>query len=264
MTMPEPDGLQALRLEAVDEHRVWIVLDRPQVLNAMSVAMRHELLAVLDHLATTSYRVVLLRGEGRNFSAGADLKEFPQEVDVRDPAQVRASVDGWHEAIRRLRDLPQASVAAVHGPTYGGGANLALAADVVLAAESTRLVQSYVDIGASVDLGGSWLLPRLAGAAIGRRLLLTGEPVDGRLAAQLGLVSEVVPDDRLLDRALELADILAAKDPSVLRMIRRTIHRGAATDLDTHLDVEAEGVAELLAGDAFRAATDRFADGTSP
>lgn len=258
------DGLETLRCEAVDERRVWIILDRPRVLNAMSVVMRHELLAVLDHLATTAYRVVLLRGEGRNFSAGADLKDFPQQVDVRDPSQVRASVDGWHEVIRRLRNLPQSSVAAVHGPTYGGGANLALAADIVVAADSTRLVQSYVDIGASVDLGGTWLLPRLAGAAMGRRLLLTGEPVDGARAAQLGLVSEVVSDDRLLERALELADILASKDPSVLRMIRRTIHRGAAAELDAHLDVEAEGVAELLAGDAFKATTDRFADDDTP
>jgi len=262
MTATRTPSFETLRLEPVDDDLCWLVLDRPTVLNAMSVAMRREMLDALEHLAAGTWRVVLLRGEGRAFCSGADLKDFPQQVDVSDTTQVRAAVDGWHEVIRRLRDLPQASIAAIHGAVYGGGANLALAADIVIAGISTQMVQSYVDIGASVDLGGSWLLPRLAGLAQGRRLLLTGEPVDGARAVELGLVSEVVADDDLLTHAEEVGRVLATKDPTVLRMIRSTIDGGLHSSLIAHLDVEADGVAALLGGNAFRDATARFSDGS--
>ena len=253
--------LETVRLEPLDEQLCWLVLDRPRVLNAMSVQMRTEMPVALAHVAAGPWRVLLLRGEGRSFSAGADLRDFPEQVDLTDLAAVRRAVEGWHGVVRALRALPQATVAAVHGPVYGGGANLALAADVVLAGSSLAMAQSYVDIGASVDLGGSWLLPRLAGLAWGRRLLLTGEVIDAAHALALGLVTEVVADDDLVDRAESLGRLLARKDPEVLRTIRRTIDHGLASSLDAHLDHEADEVARLVGRAAFASGTSRFGDG---
>lgn len=247
-----------LRLEALDDDLCWLVLNRPHKLNAMSSAMREEFPGALDEVAAGPWKVLLLRGEGRAFSAGADLGDFMRTVDVAEVDQVRAAVDQWHQVILAMRRLPQATIAGVHGPTYGGGANLALAADIVVAGSSLRMVQSYVDIGASVDIGGSWLLPRLVGRARGRRLLLTGEEVDATRAEQIGLVSEVVPDRDLPDRLVELGRTLAAKDPGVLRAIRTLLDASDDASLAEQLDREATTVAAIVGGDAFRGATGRF------
>lgn len=259
--MPTLPAFETIRLEPVDEELCWLVLDRPRVLNAMSVQMRHEMPEALDAVADGPWRVLMLRGEGRGFSSGADLRDFLVQVDVTHLAEVRAAIEGWHVVTRAMRALPQATVAGIHGPVYGGGANLALAADIVLAGSpSTRMVQSYVNIGASVDLGGTWFLPRFAGLARGRRLLMTGEPLSAEDAVQYGLVSEAVPDEDLLDRVEALGRVLAAKDPDVLRTIRRTIDRGTSADLDTHLDEEADAVAEMVGRSAFATGTRRFAE----
>lgn len=259
MADPAP-SFDTVRLEPVDEELCWLVLDRPHVLNAMSVRMRMEMPDALAWVAQGPWRVLLLRGEGRGFSSGADLRDFLQQVDVTDRVQVRSAIEGWHTVVRAMRSLPQATVAGIHGPVYGGGANLALAADIVLAGSpSTRMVQSYVDIGASVDLGGSWLLPRLAGLARGRRLLMTGEALTAEDTVAFGLVSEAVPDEELLARVEELGRVLAAKDPAVLRTIRHTIDRGLVAGLDEHLDDEADAVAEMVGRSAFTTGTRRFA-----
>lgn len=256
---PLPDDFETLRIQPVDDQLCWLVLDRERVLNAMSVQMRQEMPRALAAVAAGPWRVLLVRGEGRAFCSGADLRDFLARVDVTDLAVVRAAVEGWHVVVRALRDLPQATVAAIHGPVYGGGANLALATDVVIAARSLRMVQSYVDIGASVDLGGSWFLPRMAGLARGKRLLMTGEPLTADDALAFGLVSEVVDDDALVSRAEELGRVLAAKDPDVLRTIRHTVNAGLAASLDDHLDVEADAVAALVGRSAFADGTSRFA-----
>lgn len=254
-----PDDLNTLRVEPLDDDLCWIVLDRPQVLNAMSVDMAIELPRALAAVADGPWRVVLLRGEGRAFSSGADLRDFLVQVDVADVHDVRGAIQRWQDVVRAFRDLPQASIAAIHGPVYGGGANLALAADVVIAGRSLRMVQSYVDIGASVDLGGSWYLPRMAGLARGKRLLMTGEALTADDALTCGLVSEVVDDDSLVEHAQAVGRVLAAKDPDVLRSIRTVVDRGLGVPLDEHLDVEADAVAALLGRTAFRDATARFA-----
>ncbi len=254
----DPSQFSTLRLEPLDDDLCWLVLDRPHRLNAMSSAMREEFPAALEVVADGPWKVLLLRGEGRAFSSGADLGDFMATVDVADVVAVRAAVDQWHRAILALRALPQATVAGVHGPTYGGGANLALAADVVVAGSSLRMVQSYVDIGASVDIGGSWLLPRLAGRAWGRRLLLTGEPVDADRAVELGLVTEVVPDDDLPGHLVALGRVLAAKEPGVLRAIRGLLDAGDDASLAEQLDREADTVAAIVDGAAVRAATARY------
>lgn len=248
-----------VRLEP-DGDLVWVVLDRPEVLNAMSGQVRDELATALTAVADGDWRCLVLRGEGRGFSAGADLGAYLDEVDVADPDEPRAFIDAWNDVIRRLRRLPIPSVAAVHGVAYGGGLNLALACDVVVVARSARLCQSYVRIGANVDLGGSWTLPRLVGLARARHLLLTGAVVGAEEALAMGMVAEVVEDQALLGAARDLARTIAAADPDAVRATRRLVDLGLDRGLDEALDAEAEAIARAVAGDAFQTSVAPFRD----
>jgi 2-(1,2-epoxy-1,2-dihydrophenyl)acetyl-CoA isomerase len=251
--LPDLPVFQDIRVEP-DAEVVTIVLDRPEVLNAMSGRLREELAQALDLVAAGPWQAMILRGAGRAFSAGADLGSYLDEVDVSDPASTGAYIDAWSDIILGLRELPVPSVAAVHGVAYGGGLNLALACDVVVAARSARLVQSYVDIGANVDLGGSWILPRLVGVAQARRLLMLGDQIDGDEAHAIGLVAYVVDEDELESTALEVARRLAEKDSDSLLATRRLVDANLDVDLATALRREGEGIVARVASPAFQAA----------
>jgi 2-(1,2-epoxy-1,2-dihydrophenyl)acetyl-CoA isomerase len=238
---------------------VSVVLDRPAVLNALSAEMLGELLGVLPEIETSGARALVLSGEGRAFCSGADLTSLSDDVDLTDPGDVRRHMGRWSELILGIRKLPLPSVAAVAGPAYGGGCNLAAACDIVIAAESARFCQSYIDRGVTTDLGGSFLLARLIGWGRARRMLLTGEVVDGVTAAAIGLASEVVPDDQLADRADEMAATLAAKDPQVMEKMRRLLDEGTGGSLDEALDREGDEVAALLAELKFQNGLEAFA-----
>jgi enoyl-CoA hydratase/carnithine racemase len=251
--LPDRDAFETIRFEP-DGEVVTIVLDRPQVLNAMSGRLRDELAAALEIIATGPWRSLVLRGDGRAFSSGADLGAYLDEVDVTDPVQSRAYIEAWNDVVLGLRRLPVPSVAAVHGVAYGGGLNLALACDLVIAARSARLCESYVDIAANVDLGGSYVLPRLVGLAQARRLLMLGEVIDAEEALALGLVAQVVDDATLVATAMDVAKRLAAKDPESLRATRQLIDSNLDVDLATALEREAEGIVARVVTPAFQAA----------
>jgi 2-(1,2-epoxy-1,2-dihydrophenyl)acetyl-CoA isomerase len=255
------DRYETIRFEAAaDDLVAWMVLDRPARLNAMTAQMRREILDVLDRVHTGDWRVLAIRGEGRAFCSGADLEQILKDVDVTDAPVVRQfMLDGWQLVVERMRRCRVPTVAAVHGAAYGGGANIALAADLVVAADSAVFCQSYVDRGITPDLGATWMLPRLAGLQQARRMLLLGEQVTADEALRLGLVAEVVPDDRLVERTAELASALAAKPPESIAIIRDLIERNIAADLPTALAAEADGVAVTLGGAGFRESLAAFA-----
>ena len=239
---------------------VWLVLDRPGRLNAMTDQMRREILDVLDRVHSGDWRVLAIRGEGRAFCSGADLEQILVDVDVTDAPAVRQfMLDGWQAVVERMRRCRVPIVAAVHGAAYGGGANLALAADLVVAAESAVFCQAYVDRGITPDLGASWVLPRLVGLQQARRMLLLGDRVSAVEAVQLGLVAEVTPDDRLLSRTAEIAAALAAKSPESVAIIRDLVDRNSTNDLTTALAAEADAVAVTLGGAGFRESLAAFA-----
>ena len=251
-------SFEHLRVEP-DGDLLWVVLNRPERLNAMTDRMKQEFLAVYEHVADGPWRCVLVVGEGRGFCSGADLGMIGGVIDFTDAEQVRYYLDtGWQRVVELMRTVPVPTVAAVHGAAYGGGANLALAADLVVAAESAVFCQSYIDRGISPDLGGTVVLPRLVGVQHARRLLLLGTPVRATEALRLGLVADVVPDPQLRERAREVAAALAAKDPTALRVTRELIDDNAARDLHSGLAQESRGVGETLASPVFRASTDRY------
>src|SRR5439155_962804 len=171
-----------------------ITLNRPDVLNSFNTAMSQELQGVLREVAAApELRAVYLTGAGRAFCAGQDLAEAapPEGPGIVDfAAHVRAH---YNPLVLALRRMPKPVVCAVNGVAAGAGANLALACDIVIAAEEATFLQAFVKIGLVPDTGGTWFLPRLVGSAQAAALALLGEKLPAARAAELGLIYQVCP-----------------------------------------------------------------------
>jgi enoyl-CoA hydratase/carnithine racemase len=201
----------------------WLTLNRPESLNALNPTLVDELRQVLAGLASDSRtRVVVLRGAGRAFCAGLDLKELGAGGGgLSDRVRGQRHIS---ELAILMRRAPQPIIACVQGPACGGGFALALAADVRLAGESARMNAAFIRIGLSAcDVGVSYLLPRLVGASLASELLLTGRFIDAERALRVGLVSAVVPDDRLEAEARGLAEEMLAATPLGLRLTKECL-----------------------------------------
>lgn len=210
--------MPTVRVDEVEDGIQRITLDRPDRLNAMShelVADLHESLAAVG--ADRSCRVVILTGAGRGFCAGLDLKGTGDPPDVGDVGGPGARLTGQQHIaalVPRMRALRQPIIAAVNGPAAGGGFALVCASDVRIAAASARFNVAFVRIGLSgCDIGVSWLLPRLVGSGRAFELLLTGRIIDAAEAEAIDLVTKVVPDDELLDAALDTARLIRGNSP---------------------------------------------------
>jgi 2-(1,2-epoxy-1,2-dihydrophenyl)acetyl-CoA isomerase len=215
-----------------------VTLNRPQRLNAFTEEMHLALRAALDEAeADDACGALLLTGAGRAFCAGQDLSDrLPGSGPPRD---LGASLDTFYNPlVRQLRALPFPVVAAVNGTAAGAGASVALHCDIVLAARSAKFVQAFAKIGLVPDSGGTWLLPRLVGAARARALALTGEPLPAETAAAWGLIWKAVDDDRLITEAEALCAQFAAGPRLGLGLIKRALDAAEQNDLDVQLDLE--------------------------
>jgi enoyl-CoA hydratase/carnithine racemase len=206
----------------------WLTLDRPQRLNAMSRQLVTELRDFFTSLPEDRQtRVVVLRGAGRAFCAGLDLKESHSE-DHGEGAGVAAGLRAQRriaELVLLMRRAPQPIIACVHGAASGGGFALALGADVRLAGESARMNAAFIRIGLSAcDVGVSYFLPRMVGASIAAELLLTGNFVDAARAEKIGLVSRVVPDADLEATARTLAADILRNSPLGVRLTKECLN----------------------------------------
>jgi len=186
-------------------------------------------------------RVIEITADGDHFCAGADLAATndPHAERPRTGHMVRGLARNAHRAIRCMHESPLPIVAGVRGTAAGFGCNLALAADFAMLAETARLVEVFVDRGLSPDSGASWLIPRLVGVARARRMLLLGEPVDGRRAAAWGLVHDAYPEDRLDAEVSALVDHLANAATLSVSLSKSLLHRGLETGLASALENEA-------------------------
>jgi len=235
-----------------------LILDRPARYNAMSPAMSREMAGALADLASSDARVLVVRGEGDAFSAGADLRSLADDLDLDEPGAIREYVLGWSHNIVALRALPIPSIAAVRGPAYGGGFSLAIACDVVIASRTARFNTQYVNIGINPDLGASWTLPRVVTPAIARYLMLRGNEIDGAEAHRIGLAAEVVEDGDTVARAYELASEIAGRSVQSIRSIRSLLDGAAVHDLTTAIQHEADAIATAFLTPQFRAALADF------
>ena len=197
-----------------EPHVTVVTLDRPEVLNAMSIELVLELADVLEAIAAdNACRVVVLTGSGRAFCSGLDLKDHGvlPGIDGLPMGRIaQRSMAAYSRVVPILRHMPQPVIAAVNGAAYGGGMCLALGADLRFAAEGAELNATGIVNGlTSTEMGASWLLPRLIGAAHSNDLLLTGRVVTADEAWRMGLVSRVVPADDLLDTTVAAAAAMA-------------------------------------------------------
>lgn len=203
-----------------------ITLNRPDHLNAMTAELAEALHRELEALgADRSCRAILLTGAGRGFCAGVDLRGYGQAPgnDGTDGARdLLTNQEHMSRLVLRLRATPQPVIAAVNGPAAGFGCALALGSDVRYAARSAVFRVAFVNVGVSnCDMATSWLLPRLIGASRAHELMLTGRRVSAEEAERIGLVAEVVDDERLLERALEGAEQIAAWAPWGVRLTKQ-------------------------------------------
>jgi len=206
--------MTTVTLERVEPHVAVLTLNRPERLNALDFTLVGALHDALDEVAADpDCKVVILTGAGRGFCAGLDLKDWGTPPGPGEHRQVHANVDGqafMSNLTVHLRTTPQVVVAAVNGAAYGGGFAIACACDLRFAAQSARFCSAFIRTGLTgTDIGITYLLPRLVGASRAADLILTGRDVDADEAERLGIVSRVVPDDRLLDEALATARVMA-------------------------------------------------------
>jgi 2-(1,2-epoxy-1,2-dihydrophenyl)acetyl-CoA isomerase len=223
-----------IRVETHPSYRL-ITLNRPERLNALTVEMADALSAALDAAtADESCRALLLTGAGRAFCAGQDLTA----VAGMAPGDIAGLLDHYNLLIKQLRALPMPVVCAVNGVAAGAGANLALASDIVLAAQGATFVQAFARIGLIPDCGGTWFLPRLVGMARARALAMLADPVPAATAAEWGMIWQVVEDDRLMAEAHALAARLAGAATHGLALAKRALDAAETNDLDRQLDLE--------------------------
>ena len=209
-------------------HVTSVALNRPERLNAMSIELVLELAEVLTAVAADNEcRVVVLTGSGRAFSSGLDLKDHGvlPGIDGLPMGRIaQRSMAAYSRLTPLLRSLPQPVIAAVNGDAYGGGMCLSLAADLRFAADAARFNATGIVNGlTSTEMGASWLLPRLVGAAHSNDLLLTGRVVGADEALRMGLVSRVVPTADLMALAIETATTMAGYSAYGLTMTKSTL-----------------------------------------
>jgi enoyl-CoA hydratase len=215
-------------VESAAPHVKLLRLNRPERLNAMSIELCLELKAALLELARDNECwVAILTGAGRAFCSGLDLKDHGVIPDIQGLTAPRIgprAMRVYSQLVPLLRATPQPVVAAVNGAAYGGGLCLSLGADLRIAAESAVFNSTGIVNGlTSTELGASWLLPRLVGAAHSSDLLLTGRRIDAREALRMGLVSRVVPDAELLPACLAVAEGMCRFSPYGLQMTKQVI-----------------------------------------
>lgn len=207
-----------------------VTLNRPDSLNALNPQMVDDL---LDYFAKLywdrSVRVVTLKGAGKAYCAGLDLKarsnSSAEAVNTRGPADGLVSQRRISEIVMRMRRCPQPIVSMIHGPACGGGFALALASDIRIAGQSARMNAAFIRIGLSAcDIGVSYFLPRLVGVSVASELMLTGRFINAERALRVGLVSEVVPDDALESAAAPYVTEMLTTSPLGLRMTKECLN----------------------------------------
>jgi 2-(1,2-epoxy-1,2-dihydrophenyl)acetyl-CoA isomerase len=233
-----------LELETVDfrisDRVAWITLNRPDALNAWIRQLGEDMLTALEHAAADAdVRAIVFTGAGRAFSSGADLKSG---VDTQPDGGFNVQDvlrDVYNPLMLRIRSVSKPVVAAVNGPAVGIGCSLALACDLIVAAESAYFLLAFVNIGLTLDGGASLSLPLRVGQARAFEMGFLGERIPASRALEWGMVNRVVSDNELHDTVTELAGRLAAGPPGSYAAIKHSLNQGAWAGFADALELEA-------------------------
>ena len=217
-----------------------LTLNRPDRLNALTVQVAREFNAAVSEALESGARVIILTGAGRAFCAGGDLREM-QEIAGRE-GRVEAFFDEplqiLNESILLIRQTPVPFIAAVNGVASGGGCNLALACDLVIASESAKFNQAFVKIGLVPDCGGTFMLPRLVGLKRATQLMFTGDLVTAAQAAEMGMINSVAADGELMSQVMAMAEKLAQAPTAAIGQIKKLLEASVVNDYGSQLDNE--------------------------
>lgn len=213
-----------------------ITLNRPDVMNALNTQMRAEIAHAVTAAGHTA-RVVVLTGAGRAFCSGQDLGDGARLASIDLERTLR---DEYEPMLKSITDCPVPVISAVNGVAAGAGANLALSADVVIAAESASFVQAFTRIGLIPDAGGTYLLPRQMGLAKAMGAALFADKISARQASDWGMIWEAVPDDSFADLWRARAAHLASGPTEAYRRIKEALRGTFERDMDAQLALEAK------------------------
>ena len=246
-------------VERPEEAVALVRINRPAVRNALNLATRQALAAAFERLQDDpAVRAIVLTGDRRAFAAGADLREL---IDAGPVEIMRRRAERYWQAVART---PQPVIAAINGYALGGGLELALCCDLLIAGESAELGQPEVRVGIMPGAGGTQRLTRAVGKFQAMRLCLTGRPVGAAEALAMGLISQVVPDAEVLDTALKTARDLARLPPLAVMQIKEAILAGENASLETALTLERKAFQLLFASADKREGMQAFFDKRTP
>ncbi|MEO0082955.1 MAG: enoyl-CoA hydratase-related protein [candidate division WOR-3 bacterium] len=228
----------------IEDNIAIVKFNRPNVLNALNTETILELEKVIDELsANADVRVIILTGEGKAFVAGADISEMSKFSSL----EARVFAQNGHRVLSKLEDIDKPVIAAINGFALGGGCEIALACDIRIMAETAKIGQPEVNLGIIPGFGGTQRLARLCGAGIAKELIYTGDMIDAQEALRIGLVNKVVPMDKLMETAKEMAKKIMNKGPMAIRMTKTVINRGLDCNLTTAKELEIETFALCFA-----------------
>lgn len=257
---------ETVQLEVREGGVAVLTLNRPDALNALTTSMAAEFKSAIHEAVERGARSLLLTGAGRAFSAGGDLREMQRmaERSGRAEAFFDEPLGLLNECVLLLQELPIPVIAAVNGPASGGGCNLALACDLVIAAESARFNQAFIKVGLSPDCGGTYVLPRLVGLKRAAEWMMTGDSVDARQAAEMGMINRVVADEALMDAALNMASRLAQAPTAAIAKVKRLLAESATNNLAAQLEAERQAQIESGKTKDFREGVAAFIEKRPP
>lgn len=239
-----------------------VTFNRPKVLNALNAKTLEELdTCFREFQQNPTVRVVILTGAGdRAFAAGADISEFA----TYSPLQAREFSLRGQAVFDRIENLGKPTIAAIHGYAFGGGCELALACSIRIASQTARLGQPEVKLGIIPGYGGTQRLPRLIGKGMALEMILTGEPLSAEEALRCGLVNQVVPPERLLPAAKEIAKKIIANAPLAVQYSLEAVHQGFNEPLEQGLLLESALFGLVFATEDMREGTKSFLEKRSP
>ena len=214
-----------------------ITMNRPEALNALNGQVLADLSAVMDEVANDdSILVAIVTGAGRSFVSGADIVQ----MSTLTPTEAKQFGLFGNQVFLKLENLAKPTIAAVNGFALGGGCELSMACDIRIASEKAKFGQPEVGLGITPGCGGTQRLPRIVGMANAMELILTAQTINAARAKEIGLVSHVVAPEELMNKAMELANAIAANAQIAVRESKAAIRRGMQPDMNTGVAFEAE------------------------
>ncbi len=246
-----------------------VTLNRPEARNALNPAMFQELGSAIQGCLDPDMRAVIITGAGGSFCAGADVKDFVNQLENSGPEglhqHLKHLADAFHrDVIIPIRQLDKPVIASIDGVAAGGGLSLALACDLRIASDSARFLMAYGNIGATADGGSTYLLPRLIGTARAMELYLSDQPIGAQRALELGLLNQVFPAAELEQSTLEFAARLAQGPTVAYGRVKALFDSSWDASLAGQLDAETEYISNITMTADFQEGIKAFAEKRSP